>query len=222
MAYSKVGVDIDICHFRDDEKRSLFLSENKLCWISTDTYWGLVQKDIKMTGIRSLMATAMLAAANLFVFVTPAQATPMLIGETVTAMGATLWPGFGSTTMGSGNALHTITEYPVFHTDITVSNAMSLLNHSGDFLFAGWDDMITSLSTDSNTGFSASIIDNLSSDARNGTLGMTGVIGGANEVLAFNINDSITATPEPAPLALIGLGLMGLAYTQRKRTRNLT
>lgn len=175
-----------------------------------------------MTGIRSLMAASMLAAANLFVFVTPAQATPMLIGETATAMGVTPWPDFGSTTMGAGNALHTITEHPVFHTDTTISSAMGLLDHSGDFVFAGWDDMITSLSMDSNTGFSASIIDNLSSDARNVTLGMTGVIGGANEVLAFNINDSIVATPEPAPLALIGLGLMGLAYTQRKRTRSLT
>lgn len=177
-----------------------------------------------MTEIRSLMAASMLAAANLLVFVTPAQATPMRIGDTATATGTTLWPDGNSTTIGSGNEPHTITDHPVLDFDpgtLTVSSAMGSLDHFGDLVFAGSDDMSTSLGIDSNTGFSASIIDNLSSDARNVTLGMSGVIGGANEVLAFNINDSIVATPEPAPLALIGLGLIGLAYTQRKRTRSL-
>jgi hypothetical protein len=62
-----------------------------------------------------------------------------------------------------------------------------LLGGYGDFVFDGFDEVITSVSIASNTGFSGTVVDNFSFDAHSITLDMGSGQVGINSVLVFNI-----------------------------------
>jgi hypothetical protein len=173
-----------------------------------------------MTGIRSAMVASMLAA-TLSTFVTPAKA--ILIGDTITATGTGLNPG--SATIGAGVEFAYFFPLGGFQFDfgantLTVNNGFigSTPANFGDYVFAGFDEVIESVSIASNTGFSGPIVDNFSFDAHSITLDMhNGRMNHRDSVLVFNITEASAPVPEPATAMLVGLGLLGLACTRRRR-----
>jgi hypothetical protein len=172
-----------------------------------------------MTGIKSVGVVSLFAAASLLISVTPVQAT--FIGDTITATGISLGPS--SATIGAGIEFNGIGNYVHFdfgaHT-LTISNiVISGWDGYDDYVFAGFDDAITSVSIASNTGFTGSIVDHFIFDAHSLTLDMDSgdISNPGNSILVFNIIQENTAVPEPNTLALFGLGLAGFAYTRRKQ-----
>lgn len=184
-----------------------------------------------MTGIRSAMAASMLAA-TLSTFVTPAKA--ILIGDTITATGSGLHPydrrSDGSATIGAGVEFSWVANNLLFDFG---ANTLTVTNHGivggvtseEHFVFAGFDEVIESVSIASNTGYSGTffvgfaktIVNNFSFDAHSITLDMSDWRANPASALVFNITEASAPVPEPATAMLVGLGLLGLACTRRRR-----
>jgi hypothetical protein len=170
-------------------------------------------------GIGSAGVASLLAATSLLTFVVPVQA--MLIGDTITATGVELGPS--SATIGAGTEFSGIWDNVFFDfgaNTLTISNiVINGWDGFGDYVFAGFDDAITSVSIASNTGFTGNIVNNFIFDAHSLTLDMndSAVSNPGSSILVFNVIQENTAVPEPTILALFGLGLAAFTYTRRKR-----
>lgn len=180
-----------------------------------------------MINIRSTIRASILAVAIFSIFIHPAHSA--LMGDTITASGNSLYPNsetiaprivtHGSEFFGIGVIRGLEFDFDAHTLSIQVNDtSLTEWNGLGDFVFAGFDDVITSVTIASNTGFSGSVVDNFSFSAHSITLDMSSGVQApsGNPVLVFDINQSSVAIAEPATAALIGFGLLGLAYTRRR------
>lgn len=150
-------------------------------------------------------------------------ANATLVGDTISANGNSLGPA--SATIGSGVEFKGISSFLDFDfgaNTLTVSSTRGLLGWSGfgTYTFSGFDDVITSLSLASNSGFTASGSTALftsnfgfTDHAMTFNFNSGGVSNGA--VAVFNINRS--AVPEPETLGLFGVALLALAVSRRSK-----
>ena len=90
----------------------------------------------------------------------------------------------------------------------------------GDFVFSGFDDLITGFSISTNTGFTEEIVEDFSFDAHSLTLAMDNGGMSYGAVLVFDIVSTQSAVPEPSTIFLFGGGLAGLAWYRLKRKQS--
>ena len=172
----------------------------------------------------NLTKTKSIIAALALVVITSlaASANATLIGSTVTTNGYSLSPS--SSTIGSGVEFIGVWgninfDFGADTLTVTPNQGVSWWGF-GNYVFSGFNDPITSFSIASNTGFTGSIVDNFSFTSNSITLDMSSASsGGSNTELVFDINGSGTTAPVPEPgtIALLGLGMAGLAIFGKRR-----
>jgi hypothetical protein len=100
---------------------------------------------------------------------------------------------------------------------ITTPKGITSWGDLGSLTFSGFDAFITGVSLASNKGFGSDLTSDVSFTDHSITFDFDGgSSAGADSKLAFNV----TAVPEPATVALFGLGLLGFAASRRKSAKN--
>jgi threonine dehydrogenase-like Zn-dependent dehydrogenase len=104
-----------------------------------------------------------------------------------------------------------------------VPNSNYTFANLGKYVFSGFDDVITGLSLESNSPkFDGSVVDNFSFTAHSITIDFSAAKAQNNNAsLVLNIATAGASAqgsdvPEPGSVAIIGLGLLGLAASRRK------
>jgi hypothetical protein len=144
-----------------------------------------------------------------------------LIGNTVTATGFTLGPT--TAVVNSGIEFSGIVDYIKFDfgaSTLTLTSPTTSVGWGdfGKYVFSGFTDVITGLTVASNTGFSGAMLTGFSFGTHSVTMDMGSGSAQQNAKLVFNI---ATATvPEPTTVALLGLGLLGVAASRRKSVKS--
>jgi hypothetical protein len=179
-----------------------------------------------MNTVKKAVVATIVAIAG---FSSSAQAA--LIGDTITLSGASV--SSSSQTIGNNVEFSGIAQYLNFDFTatgliVTVPSLPSVkydfAANLGSFTFSGFDDVITGLTLQSNDPkFDNFVASNYSFGAHSITLDFSGIQAqNKNSTLVFNIALAPDASvpgasvPEPTSVALIGLGLFGVAVSRRK------
>lgn len=169
---------------------------------------------------RKRIAQATALAATLL----SATANATLIGDTITATGLSLTPA--TATVGAGPEFVFFDGAIAFDFDastLTISNPVpgrANWGDFGDYVFGGFDEIITGLSIASNTGFSGAPLSNFSFTANSITVSWGDGSATGQAQLVFDIQTQAAAqVPEPDTLFLAGLGVSALAIWRRRRQR---
>lgn len=167
--------------------------------------------------MKAKLLIGMLLLAYVSIFTPSAHAT--LIGDTIEASGALLYPS--SATIGDGVEFSGVLGFLNMDfgaSTLTITPAINTIGWYwyGTYTFSGFDDLITGLNILSNTGFTGDVISNFSFTDHSISLNFdTGSAENGSE-LVFDIDTA--PVPEPSTFLLLGAGLIGAALMKRKRT----
>jgi hypothetical protein len=176
--------------------------------------------------IMKILKKSIFAACLVAGFSTGANAS--LLGDTVTASGIGLYSSnynnANNSTIGNGVEFTGIAGYMNFDFDantLTISpNTGVSWGGFGTYTFNGFSNEITGLSMTAVSDFTGTVLEGFTFDAHSISINM----GNGNAYypgrssLVFNIETA--QVPEPATIALMGLGLLGFAASRRKSAKS--
>lgn len=194
-----------------------------------------------MTNFKKIILAAVVAVAGIC---SSAQAS--LIGNTITATGAGLHPttatigstkefAISATTDPWWDQTPTYRDYVVFDfgaSTLTITTPIQGISWGdwGSYVFSGFTDTITGVTLASEQNFGTSgkndFVNDLAFTAHSITFDLdSGSSQNKNATLVFNIATTSAggggnAVPEPTTVALLGLGLLGVAVSRRKSAKN--
>lgn len=143
-----------------------------------------------------------------------------LIGDNISASGFLLGPS--SATIGAGTEFTGILGLMNFNfgaSTLTVTTNVPFdvpVIFAGSYVFSGFDDTITGFNVAWAGGWAGTIVNNPAFSAHTLTLDLNGLWAKADSKLVFNIETASAIPDNGATVAMVGLGLLGLASLRRK------
>ena len=156
--------------------------------------------------------------ACLFACLFAGSANATLIGDEISVSGSSFTPGLA--TIGAGAEFTFINDvFFDFGSDtLTITHDETGTHGWGDFgfvTFSGFDDIITGLSLASAVGMTGDILSDFSFTSDSLTF-HTGISNSQSfGQVVFDITQ--TSVPEPASIALLGLGLVSFCFSRKKK-----